>query len=163
MKKVVIATFLLVCAVLVVVLVGRKPTEVIDAQTPSARDHLGETELVAMTQRATSGDCAAAGKLRSYYANVALNLDSAVEWGRVAANCPDPMAKEMLVVLLIQRDGPQVAAEINTLLHEIGKVDAASAERLRKTVQRVRTESSTAQMQRRDGDDKGTKPASTRN
>lgn len=163
MKKVVMATFLLACAVLVVVLVGRKPTEVIDAQTPSARDHLGEPELAAMTQRATSGECAAAGKLSSYYANVALNFDGAVKWGRVAANCPAPMAKEMLVVLLVQQDGPQVAAEIDTLLHEIGKVDPASAERLSRTVQRVRTESSTAQMQGREGDDKGMKPVSTRN
>ena len=160
MKKVVMATF--VCAVLMVVLVGRKPTEVIDEQTPSARDHLRKTELAAMTQRAIRGDCAAASRLRSYYANVALNFDSAVEWARVAANCPDPMAKEMLVVLLVQQDGPQVAAEIDTLLHAIGKVDAASAERLSRTVHQVRTESSTAQMQGREEDDKGTKPASPR-
>lgn len=163
MKNVIVAAFLLVCAVLVVGLVGRKPAEVIEAQTPSARDHLGETELATMTQRATNGDCAAAGKLRSHYANVALDLDSAVKWGRVAANCPDPLAKEMLVVLLVQQEGPQVEAEIDTLLREIGKVDAASAERLSRTVQRVRTESSTDQLPGREGDDKGTKPESTRN
>jgi hypothetical protein len=105
------------------------------AVSPSSEFNLTSKETIDLEISARNGDCQAAYGLARYHANFTLKSVDAIIWFREAVKCPGINQKLELIALLIGDENLMHKAEIDNLIHEIGKADPAAAKRAEEAVQ----------------------------
>lgn len=105
------------------------------ALSPSSEFNLTSKEVADLEISARNGDCQEAYKLARYHGNFTLKSVDAIIWFREAVKCPGINPKLELIALLMGDDSPMHKAEIENLIHEIGKADLAAAKRAEEAVQ----------------------------
>jgi len=99
--------------------------------SPAIDYELSAVQIAKLKKAGVNGNCDAAYKIASYYANASLNFDEALKWARISSSCPEIPPKELLLSLLAQmQDQPAVRTEIQNVLSQVRKTDPIEADRL---------------------------------